>query len=92
MRARGRCLKRALAIRKKALGPDHLGVAMCLGNLARVLQDFGDLKGARPLFERALAIRERTLGADHPDTAQSLSDFAGLLVRRRRSQWRRAAL
>ena len=48
-------------------------------NLASLLQDQGDLAGARPLFERTLAISERALGPDHPDTAGSLNNLAGLL-------------
>ena len=42
---------------------------MSLNNLAGLLQDQGDLAGARPLYERALAICEKVLGPEHPDTA-----------------------
>jgi len=44
-----------------------------------LLQDQGDLAGARALHERALAIREKTLGPEHPDTAESLNNLALLL-------------
>ena len=53
---------------ERVLGPDHPETAHGLNDLARLLQDQGDLAAARPLFERALAIRERVLGPDHPDT------------------------
>jgi len=49
-------LVRALPITETALGPNHPTVATTLNNLAGVLQDQGDLAGARALFERALAI------------------------------------
>ena len=71
--------ERALAIREKALGPEHPDTATSLNNLAVLLQDQGDLAAARPLFERALAIREKALGPEHPDTATSLNNLAVLL-------------
>ena len=72
-------LRRALAIREKALGPEHPDTATSLNNLALLLRDQGDLAAARPLFERALAIREKALGPEHPDTATSLNNLAWLL-------------
>jgi hypothetical protein len=52
-------LERALAIREKGLGFDHPVTAVSMTNLAIVLRDQGDLRGARPMFERALAVREK---------------------------------
>jgi tetratricopeptide (TPR) repeat protein len=69
-------LERALAIREKALGPEHPDTATRLNNLALLLQDQGDPAAARSLFERALAICEKTLGPEHPDTATSLNNLA----------------
>ena len=82
MRGRGRSIERALAIREKALGPEHPDTATSLNNLAVLHQDQGDLAGARPLYERALAIREKVLGPEHPDTATSLNNLAILLKSR----------
>jgi tetratricopeptide (TPR) repeat protein len=70
---------RALAIREKALGPEHPDTAGSLNNVALLLRDQGDLAGARPLFERALAISEKALGPEHPSTATSLNNLALLL-------------
>jgi tetratricopeptide (TPR) repeat protein len=75
--------ERALAIREKVLGPEHPDTATSLNNLAGLLQDQGDLRGARPLFERALAIYEKVLGPVHPDTATSLNNLAILLDHQR---------
>ena len=48
---------------RPSYGPDHPDVATDLNNLATILQDLGDLAGARPLQERALAIDEgRAIG------------------------------
>jgi CHAT domain-containing protein/tetratricopeptide (TPR) repeat protein len=71
--------RRALAIREKALGPDHPDVATSLNNLAMLLQAKGDYAGAEPLYRRTLAVREKALGPDHPDVAQSLNNLAELL-------------
>ena len=71
--------ERALAIREKALGPEHPHTANSLNNLAVLLKDQGDFAGARPLFERALAIKEKALGPEHPDTATTLDNLAYLL-------------
>jgi tetratricopeptide (TPR) repeat protein len=69
----------ALAIRERALGPEHPATAASLHNLARLLHDQGDLAAARPLFERALAIDEKALGPEHPNTASGLHSLAQLL-------------
>src|SRR5439155_366580 len=72
--------ERALAIKEKALGPDHPDVARSVGNLANLLWSSGDYPRARPLFERSLAIHEKALGPEHPDVARSLSNLANLLL------------
>ena len=68
--------ERALAIREKALGPDHPETGQSLHNLAVLLQAQGDFAAARPLHEWALAIRERTLGPEHPETGTSLNNLS----------------
>ena len=71
--------ERALAIREKALGPEHPDTATSLDRLGLLLKAQDDLAAARPLHERALAIREKALGPEHPDTATSLNNLARLL-------------
>ena len=70
--------ERVLAIREKALGPEHPETAESLLNLALLRQTRGDLAGAQLLYERALAIRAKALGPEHPETAESLFDLASL--------------
>ncbi len=69
---------RVLAIREKALGPDHLLVAISLNNLAELYRALGRYGAAAPLHKRALAIREKALGPGHSDVAESLNNLAAL--------------
>ena len=71
--------ERALAIREKVLGPEHVDTAVSVNNLANLLQDLGDFEAARPFGERALAIFEKISGPEHPDTAVVLNNLASLL-------------
>jgi len=71
-------LERAVAIREKALGPQHPATAGSLNNLALLYQSMGDYAKALPLYERSLAILEKSLGPQHPDTAVALIGLASL--------------
>ena len=71
--------KRALAIREKALGPEHSHVANSLNNLAALYYAQGKYVEAEPLFKRTLAILEKALGPEHPDVATCLENYAALL-------------
>ena len=63
--------QRALAIREKALGPDHPDTASSLSNLDVLCAYQGDYDETARLVRRALAIREQRLGPQHPDTVSS---------------------
>jgi tetratricopeptide (TPR) repeat protein len=67
--------QRALAIRERALGTDHLDVAVSLHNLGLTLWSERDYERARSYHERALAIRENILGPGHPVVASSLNSL-----------------
>jgi len=79
--------KRSLAIKQKALGPDHPDVATVQGNLAMLYQAQGQYAPAELLQKRALAIFEKALGPEHPAVATSLGNLAELY----RAQGRYAA-
>ena len=66
-------LEQALAIREKALGPDHPHVATSLNNLAELYRAQGRYDLAEPKYQSALGIREKALDPDHPDVATSLN-------------------
>ncbi len=55
-------------------------MAIQVNNLGGVLQDMGDLEGARARYERALGIDEGAYGPDHPQVAVSLNNLGGVLV------------
>jgi tetratricopeptide (TPR) repeat protein len=71
-------LQQALALREKALGPDHPDVATSLNNLAELYRAQGRYSEAEPLYQRALAIYEAVLGAEHPNVAASFNNLAEL--------------
>ena len=71
--------RRALAIREKALGPEHSDVAQSLYILALFYHTQGHYAEAEPFFQRVLAIREKALGPEHPLVATFLEMYAGLL-------------
>ncbi|MGH9360276.1 MAG: tetratricopeptide repeat protein [Thermoanaerobaculia bacterium] len=58
--------------------PTTPNVATAVNNLGNVLQDLGDLQGARAAAERALGIVEATLGPDHPNTRLVRENLAAL--------------
>jgi tetratricopeptide (TPR) repeat protein len=71
--------RRALAIREKALGPDHPNTAESLNNLAGLYRSQGRYAEAEPLYRRALAICEQALGPDHPNVGVVRGNLAALL-------------
>jgi CHAT domain-containing protein/tetratricopeptide (TPR) repeat protein len=68
--------ERAVAIKEKNFGPDHLEAAISLRNLAILHSESGDYPEALRLFERVLSIREKLLGPQHPEVARSLRNVA----------------
>jgi tetratricopeptide (TPR) repeat protein len=72
-------LQRALAIREKALGPEHPALATRLNNLAELYQDTGRWAEAEPLYQRAIAILEKSLPPDHPNLTKVRENYASLL-------------
>jgi CHAT domain-containing protein/Tfp pilus assembly protein PilF len=68
--------KRMVEIRESILGPDHLGVAHALSNLAILYFSKNDYAKTEPLYQRVLAIRKKALGPEHPDIATDLYNLA----------------
>ncbi|WP_170320033.1 serine/threonine-protein kinase [Polyangium spumosum] len=64
--------RRALAIREKALGAEHVSVAGSLVYLGVLRDDEGAYEEAEAHYRRALVIREEALGPDHPLVASTL--------------------
>jgi tetratricopeptide (TPR) repeat protein len=70
--------RRAIAIRERQLGGNHLDTAQALYNLGHLLRQKGDRAAAAEVFQRALAAAEATLGADDPFTRDVRSSLAGV--------------
>ena len=69
---------RSLAIREKALGPNHPLVATSLNDLGLLYSIQGRYADAERLFKPSLAIREQVFSPDHPDVKQSRDNLAEL--------------
>lgn len=69
-------LRKALDIRIKGQGQEHLDVAESLTNLAGVYLYQGKYATAEPLLARALSVREQAQGSEHPDVAICLNNLA----------------
>ena len=67
--------QRALTIRLKKRGAEHIDVAMSYNNLGVIHQELGDLEQAKECHQRALSIRLEKLGADHIDVATSYNNL-----------------
>nr|XP_058959983.1 uncharacterized protein LOC131786940 [Pocillopora verrucosa] len=66
---------RALDIRLKQLGPDHVDVAASYNNLGTVYSDLGDFQQAQDYYARALDIRLKQLGPEHVHVAASYNNL-----------------
>ncbi len=75
-------LRRALALRKKELGPSHPETLVTMSHLAHALMHHRKYGEAEELYEYVRATLERSLGADHPDTLQSTRNLANLYSNR----------
>nr|XP_058953612.1 uncharacterized protein LOC131780989 [Pocillopora verrucosa] len=72
------CYDRALAIRLKRLGPEHVDVASSYNNLGTLHHDLRDLQQAKECHDRALAIRLKRLGPEHVDVASSYNNLGSV--------------
>jgi tetratricopeptide (TPR) repeat protein len=72
-------LKESLALKQKALGPDHPDVGVSEGNLAITLAELGRKEEALTHSQRSVALMERGLGAAHPELAIQLYNLGEVL-------------
>jgi serine/threonine protein kinase len=74
-----RTFQEGLALKEKALGPDHPDVGVSEGNLAVVLSALGRNQEALSHVDRSIEILENGLGAGHPDLATQLMNRGEIL-------------
>jgi tetratricopeptide (TPR) repeat protein len=67
--------QRALEIKEKQLGPNHVDVALTYNNIGLVYREKGDLDQAKDYFQRALEIKEKQLGPNHVKVAHAYNNI-----------------
>ena len=60
--------RQALAIKEKALGPEHPSTLMTVANMGMLAEDSGDLAVAKALYVRAAKGFAKCYGPTHPHT------------------------
>jgi CHAT domain-containing protein/Flp pilus assembly protein TadD len=71
--------RKALAIRRNALGEEHPDTAQSCRSLAVALKAQRQYSEAELLYRKALEIRRKVLGEEHPDTGQSYNNLGQIL-------------
>ena len=71
--------RKALVIRERCLGEDHLDVAGSYQNIGESLCSLGDFQGALAAYRESLSILESLLGENHADVASSHSMLGRVL-------------
>jgi CHAT domain-containing protein/tetratricopeptide (TPR) repeat protein len=71
-------LRRALEIRRVALGEQHPAYAESLNNLANLYSETGNSAAAMPLLRQVVEIKRTAHGDSHPDYAASVKKLAEL--------------
>lgn len=72
-------LQRAIAVKEKALGPDHPDVARALIDLGTLYRMQGEHGKSEIPTRRGVAILEKALGPEHPEVAGNLTNLGGRL-------------
>jgi tetratricopeptide (TPR) repeat protein len=81
---------RALAIREKALGPNHPFVVATLADLAEMESARGNYGRAAEHYARAVQIRQDAFGTDDRRVAETLAGYAAVLRKtshRHEAEW-----
>jgi serine/threonine protein kinase/Tfp pilus assembly protein PilF len=84
--------RRALELRRAALGEAHPDVAATLANLGNAQHGLDRFDEALATYNESLALRETTLGPDHPDVAVTLNNIGVLFKTRGKNDEALAAL
>jgi RecA/RadA recombinase len=75
-------LRKVLAVRKKALGPDDVATLVTRHSIARRMAERGDHAGAEAEFRDVLAARLRVLGRGHRSTLNTRHEVAAQMAAR----------
>ncbi len=72
-------LEEALAIGRRAVGPEHVRIAQSLNDLGVLRRELGDLPAAERMLAESLTMRRRLLGSQHKDLAITLVEWSRVL-------------
>lgn len=75
-----RVAERAIEIRERLQGPDHVSLARSLEILGAMWNNAGSYDRAKAVFERSVGILERAHGPSHPDVARCLIGMGNALL------------
>lgn len=70
--------KRAIEIKSKNLGPEHVVVVRGMNTLARLYYQLNRFKEAEPLAKKCVDAYEKMMGAEHPEYATALHNLGTL--------------
>lgn len=70
--------KRAIDIKSKSLGPDHVVVVRGMNTLARLYYQLNRFKDAEPLAKKCVDAYEKLMGSEHPEYATALHNLGTL--------------
>jgi tetratricopeptide repeat protein len=71
-------LRRSLALKRQALGPDHPDLAATASNLAAVRRADGDVGQAAELYAEAVRVLRDVVSPDHPTLRTCRASLAAL--------------
>jgi tetratricopeptide (TPR) repeat protein/transcriptional regulator with XRE-family HTH domain len=78
--------QRALSVYRKALGPEHINIAMLMDDIATLYLHQSQREKAEQHYQKALRIWARYQELNHPAHAACLEHFAALLQQQQRLQ------
>ncbi|MFC2172432.1 tetratricopeptide repeat protein [Acidobacteriota bacterium] len=71
--------EKAIEIKGKLLGEDHIELALSHSNMATLYYQVGEYGNAKSAQERTLAIQQKSLGSRHSEVANSMSSLGEIL-------------
>jgi tetratricopeptide (TPR) repeat protein len=77
-------IRSAIDLEMENPGSNHQFLAICLSNLASLLESMNRLEEVEGLYRRALSMSEQSFGPEHPQVAICLSNLSGFLLKTNR--------
>src|SRR5262249_41744195 len=72
--------EKALELRRRQLGPDHVETIGLMNDIGIILYSHGKRREAEKLFVETVEAKRRALGPEHPSTLRSANNLAVMLA------------